>query len=129
MNRRMTGACAKHQRHIAQQVKYARFMALIPYIYNPLLVGVPSAFLNLQNLVRPSIFHKDVLRETAVVIIKQLSERASKQNHRLAAVSMPVYRHYGTRLKGVQHPLRAIIRRSAQIKRLPQPRIAPRLLR
>ena len=32
MNRRMTGACAKHQRHIAQQVKYARFMALIPYV-------------------------------------------------------------------------------------------------
>ena len=30
--RRMTGACAKHQRHIAQQVKYARFMALIPYV-------------------------------------------------------------------------------------------------
>lgn len=37
------------------------------------LKRVPSAFLNLQNLVRPSIFHKDVLRETAVVIIKQLS--------------------------------------------------------
>lgn len=32
MNRRMTGACAKHQRHIAQQVKLARFMALIPYV-------------------------------------------------------------------------------------------------
>ena len=32
MPRRMTGACAKHQRHIAQQVKYARFMALIPYV-------------------------------------------------------------------------------------------------
>ena len=32
MNRRMTGACAKHQRHIAQQVKYARFMALIPFV-------------------------------------------------------------------------------------------------
>ncbi len=32
MNRRMTGACAKHQRHIAQQVKWARFMALIPYV-------------------------------------------------------------------------------------------------
>ena len=31
-NRRMTGACAKHQRHIATQVKYARFMALIPYV-------------------------------------------------------------------------------------------------
>ena len=30
--RRMSGACAKHQRHIAQQVKYARFMALIPYV-------------------------------------------------------------------------------------------------
>ena len=28
----MTGACAKHQRHIAQQVKYARFMALIPFV-------------------------------------------------------------------------------------------------
>ena len=30
--RRMTGACARHQRHIAEQVKYARFMALIPYV-------------------------------------------------------------------------------------------------
>ena len=32
MNRRMTGACAKHQRHIAEQIKRARFMALIPYV-------------------------------------------------------------------------------------------------
>ena len=30
--RRMTGACAKHQRQIAEQIKYARFMALIPYV-------------------------------------------------------------------------------------------------
>ena len=30
--RRMTGACAKHQRDIAKQIKYARFMALIPYV-------------------------------------------------------------------------------------------------
>ena len=30
--RRMTGACAKHQRHIAQQIKWSRFMALIPYV-------------------------------------------------------------------------------------------------
>ena len=30
--RRMTGACAKHQRHIANQVKYARYMALIPFV-------------------------------------------------------------------------------------------------
>lgn len=29
--RRVTGACAKHQRYIATQVKRARFMALIPY--------------------------------------------------------------------------------------------------
>lgn len=29
--RRVTGACAEHQRHIAEQVKRARFMALIPY--------------------------------------------------------------------------------------------------
>ena len=29
--RRMTGACAKHQRHIAQQIKRARYMALLPY--------------------------------------------------------------------------------------------------
>ena len=29
--RRMTGACAKHQRHIATQIKRARYMALIPY--------------------------------------------------------------------------------------------------
>lgn len=30
--RRVTGNCACHQRHIAQQIKYARFMALIPYV-------------------------------------------------------------------------------------------------
>ncbi|MEG0825836.1 MAG: 30S ribosomal protein S18 [Bacilli bacterium] len=29
--RRMTGACAKHQRHIADEVKKARFMALVPF--------------------------------------------------------------------------------------------------
>ena len=29
--RRSTGACAKHQRHIANEVKKARFMALIPF--------------------------------------------------------------------------------------------------
>ena len=29
--RRMTGACALHQRHIAKQVKRARQMALIPF--------------------------------------------------------------------------------------------------
>ncbi len=32
MPRRMTGACAEHQRHIAEQIKYARFMALIPFV-------------------------------------------------------------------------------------------------
>ena len=32
VNRRQSGACAKHQRHIAQQIIYARFMALIPYV-------------------------------------------------------------------------------------------------
>ncbi len=30
--RRMTGACALHQRYIAKQVKRARFMALIPFV-------------------------------------------------------------------------------------------------
>lgn len=30
--RRMSGACAKHQRHIVKQVKLARFMALVPYV-------------------------------------------------------------------------------------------------
>jgi small subunit ribosomal protein S18 len=29
--RRMTGACAKHQRHIAEQIKRARFIALLPF--------------------------------------------------------------------------------------------------
>ena len=30
--RKMTGACALHQRHIAREVKRARFMALIPFV-------------------------------------------------------------------------------------------------
>ncbi len=30
--RRSSGACAKHQRYIATQVKRARFMAFIPYV-------------------------------------------------------------------------------------------------
>ena len=29
--RRVTGNCAKHQRHIAEQVKRARSIALLPY--------------------------------------------------------------------------------------------------
>lgn len=29
--RRVTGACAKHQREIALQIKRARYMAIIPY--------------------------------------------------------------------------------------------------
>ena len=32
MPRRMTGACAKHQRYIAMQIKRARCMALIPFV-------------------------------------------------------------------------------------------------
>ena len=30
--RRMTGACSLHQRHIAREVKRARFMGLIPFV-------------------------------------------------------------------------------------------------
>lgn len=30
--KRITGACARHQRHIANEVKKARFMALIPFV-------------------------------------------------------------------------------------------------
>lgn len=30
--RRITGACAKHQRYIANEVKKARFMGLIPFV-------------------------------------------------------------------------------------------------
>lgn len=30
--RRITGACAKHQRYIAVQVKNARFMGLVPFV-------------------------------------------------------------------------------------------------
>ena len=29
--RRVTGACAEHQRHIAEQIKRARAIALLPY--------------------------------------------------------------------------------------------------
>ena len=32
LRRRITGACAKHQRFIAGEVKKARFMALIPFV-------------------------------------------------------------------------------------------------
>ena len=30
--RRVTGNCAKHQRYIANEVKKARFMAIIPFV-------------------------------------------------------------------------------------------------
>ena len=30
--RRVTGTCAKHQRHVAIEVKKARFMALLPFV-------------------------------------------------------------------------------------------------
>ncbi|MDD3341372.1 MAG: 30S ribosomal protein S18 [Bacilli bacterium] len=30
--RRVTGACARHQRHIANEVKKARFMGLVPFV-------------------------------------------------------------------------------------------------
>ena len=30
--RRVTGACAEHQRHIANEVKKARFMGLLPFV-------------------------------------------------------------------------------------------------
>ena len=30
--RRISGTCAKHQRHIAGEVKKARFMALLPFV-------------------------------------------------------------------------------------------------
>ena len=30
--RRFTGTCAKHQRHVAEQVKLARHMAFIPFV-------------------------------------------------------------------------------------------------
>lgn len=30
--RRVTGACAAHQRHIANEVKKARFMGFIPFV-------------------------------------------------------------------------------------------------
>ncbi|MBE6146737.1 MAG: 30S ribosomal protein S18 [Firmicutes bacterium] len=29
--RRITGTCAKHQRHVAEQIKRARAIALLPY--------------------------------------------------------------------------------------------------
>lgn len=32
--RRATGACTRHQRQVAEAVKRARFLALVPYIKN-----------------------------------------------------------------------------------------------
>ena len=30
--KRVTGCCAEHQRHVAREVKRARFMALLPFV-------------------------------------------------------------------------------------------------
>ncbi len=32
MPRRQTGACAKHQRYIAKQIKRSRFIGLVPFV-------------------------------------------------------------------------------------------------
>ncbi len=32
LNREKTGVCAKHQRQLTKQIKYARFLALIPFV-------------------------------------------------------------------------------------------------
>lgn len=32
LSREKTGICAKHQRELNKQIKYARFLALIPYV-------------------------------------------------------------------------------------------------
>lgn len=32
ISRKRSGACAKHQRMITSAIKYARFMALLPYV-------------------------------------------------------------------------------------------------
>jgi len=32
LSREKTGLCAKHQRTLTKQIKYARFLALIPYV-------------------------------------------------------------------------------------------------
>ncbi len=32
IHREKTGVCAKHQRSLTKEVKYARFLALIPYV-------------------------------------------------------------------------------------------------
>lgn len=31
LSREKTGVCAKHQRELTKQIKYARFLALVPY--------------------------------------------------------------------------------------------------
>jgi len=32
LSREKTGVCAKHQRKLTEQIKYARYLALIPYV-------------------------------------------------------------------------------------------------
>jgi len=32
LNRMKTGVCAKHQRRLTKQLKYARYLGLIPYV-------------------------------------------------------------------------------------------------
>ena len=32
LNREKTGVCAKHQRQLTKEIKYARFLALVPFV-------------------------------------------------------------------------------------------------
>ena len=89
---------------------------------------VPGSGRDVEGADRAAWRDLDALAADPRIIIKLLHHFPAKYNKSLRGLPMPVDRNHRTRLDRIQHPLRHICRRIAEIKIHPQARRRLRLL-